>query len=185
LQLGKNLRQARLDKGYSLQDLAELSNVSRSMLSKIERNEKNPTINVLCQIAEALDLTVSQLLGQEMPNEVVVIRKKERISFRDKTSGMERHILSPSFPSKGVEFILNIIPKGCSSGVFPAHKASVREYIYIDKGSLRVQLGDVKSFTLEEGDSIYFEADVKHQFDNIGDEDCRYFLVIDSGNLDK
>ncbi|WP_370643375.1 hypothetical protein [Geobacillus sp. YHL] len=55
-------------------------------------------------------MTLSQLLGEDARKEVIVIKKEERYIYKDEHSGFERHLLSPSFPSRGIEFILNIIP---------------------------------------------------------------------------
>ena len=65
MSLGKNIRRVRKSKGWSLQALASRSGVSRSMLSMIERKEKNPTVQVAKQIAGALDVSLSQLLDEE------------------------------------------------------------------------------------------------------------------------
>jgi transcriptional regulator with XRE-family HTH domain len=178
--LGKNLKKIRIDKEFTLQELAERSAISRSMLSQIERDEKNPTVNVLCQIAEALDVTVSQVLGQDEVKEVVVIRDENREFFKDPKTGFQRILLSPAFPSKGIEFILNVIPEGKNSGIFPPHKSQVKEYVYVAEGLLKLTLGDQQTYKLEPGDSIYFEANVTHTFDNIGPGECKYYLVIDS-----
>ncbi|WP_380023410.1 helix-turn-helix domain-containing protein [Effusibacillus consociatus] len=178
---GNNVKQARKGKGLTLQELSELSGVSRSMLSQIEREEKNPTIQIACQIAEALHLTLSQLLGEQDRQEVILIKKEQRLVYKDEKSGFERHLLSPSFPSKGVEFILNIVPPGKESGVFPPHTSGVKEYMTVAQGKLRVVLGEGNVVhELQAGDSLYFEANLQHQFINIGDQECHYYLVIDS-----
>lgn len=181
MNFGKNVREARKRKSLSLQALSEKCGVSRSMLSQIERGEKNPTIQVACQIAEGLDMTLSQLLGEDEQSEVIIIRKSERYIYKDERSGFERHLLSSSFPAKGIEFVFNIIPPKQESGVFPKHKKGVKEYISVAKGKLRVVLG-TRSYDLAEGDSIYYEADVEHRFINIGEEECHYYLVIDSNH---
>lgn len=174
----------RKSKKITLQELSKLSKVSSSMLSQIEREEKNPTIQVACQIAEALNTTLSALLQQQEKMDTMIIRKKERLIYRDEKSGFQRHLLSPSFPSKGIEFILNVVPPKNESGVFPAHKKGVAEYIYIAKGSLRVELGNGQFVEkLEEGDSLYFSADIEHRFINLLDRECHYYLVIDSTNV--
>lgn len=179
MSFARNVKQARKEKGFSLQDLSGRCGVSRSMLSKIEREEKNPTLQLACQIAEGLNMTLSQLLGEQTRQEVIVIRENERMIFKEDRSGFERHLLSPSFPSRGIEFILNIVPPGEESGAFPPHKQGVKEYIVIAQGKLRATL-DGQVYTLQQGDSIYFEASVEHRFENIGGEECRYYLVIDS-----
>lgn len=176
---GTNVKRARTEKKMSLQGLSNLTGVSRSMLSQIEREEKNPTIQVACSIAEGLNLTLSQLLDQQTENETLFIKKEQQQIFRDEVSGFERRLLSPSFPSKGIEFILNIIPINGESGVFPPHKTGVQEYITVAKGCLRASLGPY-TYDLHEGDSIYFDANVEHRFQNVGDSECHYFLVIDS-----
>ncbi|GIM47237.1 transcriptional regulator [Collibacillus ludicampi] len=179
MSFGLNVKKARKAMGLSLQELSKRSGVSRSMLSQIEREEKNPTIQVACQIAEGLDMTLSQLLGEEEKQEVIVIRKEQRLVFRDERSGFERYLLSPSFPSRGIEFILNMIPPGKESGIFPPHKKGVKEYVTVLRGQLQVVLGET-SYELHEGDSMYFEVHVEHRFINCGDGECRYYLVIDS-----
>lgn len=184
MDFAKNLKKVRSEKKLSLQDLADLSGVSKSMLSKIEREEKNPTLQVASQIAEALNMTLSAMLGEHDQKDMMIIKKNQRLIYRDELTGFERHLLSPSFPSKGIEFILNIIPVGKESAVFPPHQKGVKEYIYLSKSKLQVLLGE-KTYELEPGDSIYFEADIKHQFKNIGDSECHYYLIIDSYQLKK
>lgn len=181
MEFGKQVKLIRKKRDMSLQDLSALSKVSASMLSQIERGEKNPTISVACQIAEALNTTLSALLDQQEKRDIVVIRKENRPVYYDENSGFQRHLLSPSFPSRGIEFVKNVIPPFSESGVFPAHKSGVKEYIYVEKGCLKVELANgVYSEQLNEGDSFFFEADTEHRFINDSNDECNYFLVIDS-----
>lgn len=178
---GQQVHRMRKQLGYSLQDLSARSGVSRSMLSKVERGEKNPTLQLACQIAEGLGVTLSRLLGEEEERDVIIIRPADRLVYRDDASGMERHLLSPAFPAKGVEFLLNVLPQGSRSGVFPRHRRGVREYLFVLAGDLAVTLGD-RPYQLSAGDAMYFEADVEHAFANCGEGECRYLLVIDSSS---
>jgi quercetin dioxygenase-like cupin family protein len=102
--------------------------------------------------------------------------------MRDPETGFERHLLSPSFGGRGVEFIRNVIPEGSTSGEFPPHRRGVEEYVAVEKGSLRVVIGGGEH-SLGEGDALYFEADVPHRFDNTGDGECSYYLVIVSKGI--
>jgi len=149
------------------------------MISKLERGEKNPTLVIAAKLAEGLEVTLSQLAGVEERREVVVVTKERRMVMRDPETGFERQLLSPAFAGRGVEFVRNVIPEGASSGEFPLHKKGVEEYIVIERGRLRADLGG-EEYVLEEGDSVYFEADVAHRFDNAGDGECSYYLVISS-----
>ncbi|BDH60401.1 MerR family transcriptional regulator [Lysinibacillus sp. PLM2] len=184
MKFGENIKKERKRQGLTLEELAARSSVSKSMLSMIERGEKNPTIQVASQIAEGLDVTISYLLGENQQREVVVIRSGKQLVYKDETTGIERHLLSPSFPTKGIEFILNVIPPMQETGVFPAHKNGVKEYIYVAEGRIKIELGHLpESYDLEAGDSIYFEADVTHRFINPSHQECRYYLIIDSSQL--
>ena len=49
----------------------------------------------------------------------------------------------------------------------------------VEGGRLRATIGG-EDYLLDEGDALYFEADVTHRFDNAGEGECSYYLVIDS-----
>ncbi len=177
--LGVRVRKLRRGRGLTLEGLAERSGVSRAMISKLERGEKNPTLVIAAKLAEGLEVTLSQLAGVEERREVVVTPKERRMTMHDPETGFERQLLSPSFAGRGIEFIRNVIPEGGTSGEFPPHKKGVEEYIVVERGRLRADLGG-EEYVLEEGDAVYFEADVTHRFDNLGEGTCSYYLIISS-----
>lgn len=181
IDLGSSIHSQRTKLGLTLEELAERSGVSRAMLSDVERNVKNPTIRVVCQIAKGLSCTVSQLLGEETEGSkgIVVTRKNEQQVLIDPRSSVERHLLSPALLYRGLEILRYVIPPGQSTGSFPAHQAGVIEHITVVQGRLQCNLG-VQEVLLEPGDSVSFNADVAHNFCNSGTESCCYFLVIDS-----
>ena len=177
--LGERIRGLRRERELTLDLLAQRSGVSRAMISKLERGEKNPTLVVAAKVAEGLGVSLSQLVGVEERREVVVVPRERRTIMRDPETGFERQLLSPSFGGRGIEFIRNVVPEGSSSGEFPPHRRGVEEYIVVENGRLRAVLGG-EDYLLEEGDALYFEADVPHRFDNAGEGECSYYLVIDS-----
>ena len=177
--LGERVRDLRRGRGLTLNGLAELSGVSRAMISKLERGEKNPTLVVAAKLAEGLGVTLSRLAGIEERREVAVVPRERCMIMRDPETGFERQLLSPNFAGLGVEFIRNKIPKGSTSGDFPPHRRGVEEHVVVERGTLRAVLGG-KEYLLKEGDALYFEADVPHRFDNAGEGECSYYLVISS-----
>ncbi|HZB07556.1 MAG TPA: XRE family transcriptional regulator [Rubrobacter sp.] len=177
--LGGRVRELRRGRGLTLEELAESSGVSRAMISKLERGEKNPTLVVVAKLAEGLGVTLSRLAGTEERREVSVVPRERRMVMRDPETGFERQLLSPNFVGRGVEFIRNEIPEGSTSGEFPPHRRGVEEHIVVERGSLRAILGG-EEYLLREGDALYFEADVTHRFDNAGKGECSYYLVISS-----
>src|SRR5215203_3068827 len=176
--LGERVRELRRERGLTLDGLGGRSGVSRAMISKVERGEKNPTLVVAAKVAEGLGVSLSQLVGVEERREVVVVPRARRTVMRDPETGFERQRLSGG---RGLEFIKNVVPEGSTAGEFPPHRRGVEEYLLVEQGRLRVILGG-EEYVLDEGDSAYFEADVTHRFDNVGEGECSYYLVIGSGD---
>ena len=179
-QLGKRVKELRGWRGLTLEALAERSGVSRAMISKLERGEKNPTLVVAAKLADGLGVTLSQLVGMEERREVAVVPKEGRMVLRDPETGFERQLLSPTCIGRDLEFARNTIPEGSTSGEFPSHRKGVVEYVVVERGRLRASLGG-EEHLLTEGDAAYFEADIPHRFDNAGEGECSYYLVISSG----
>ena len=176
-QLGTRVKELRRRRGLTLEELAERAGVSRAMISKVERGEKNPTLVVTAKVAEGLGVTLSELLRVEERREIVVVPREKRMVMSDPETGFERQLLSPTFGGRGVEFVRNVVPYGSTSGEFPPYRRGVEEYVVVEKGRLRAAVGG-EEHLLEEGDALYFEADVSHRFDNEGDGECSYYLVI-------
>jgi transcriptional regulator with XRE-family HTH domain len=180
--LAEEIRRRRREQGLSLEALASLSGVSRSMISKIERGEAVPSTAVLSRLAEALGVTFSRLMAPATEVEVLLIPSSRQPVLRDEASGFLRRCLSPVLPGRGIDWVLNTLPPGATTGEFVAHRRGVSEYIYVLAGRLRAVIGD-RTVVVEAGDSLYFEADAGHAFTNLGADACQYFLVIDATRL--
>ena len=177
--LGVRVRDLRKDRGLTLEELAAASGVSRAMISKLERGEKNPTLVIAARLAEGLGVSLSRLAGVEERREVVVVPRERRPVLRDPDTGFVRQSLSPTFAGRGVEFLRNVVPEGSTSGDFPPHRKGVEEHLVVERGELEATLGGER-YLLREGDALFFEADVPHRFDNVGRGECSYYLVISS-----
>ncbi len=143
---------------------------------------KNPTIKIVSQIAAALDLSVSDLLEERSPGAargLSLVRADERRVLVDPQSGVERHVLSPTFQRHGIEVLWYIIPPGESTGAFPPHQSRVEEHITVVHGRLHGLIG-AREVTLEAGDSLAFRANLAHEFRNLDADLCHYFLIIDA-----
>ena len=181
MELGETIRTKRTVKGMTLGALASASGVSTSMLSEIERGAKNPTIRVLCQIADALDCTVSSLIDEPAPVHLRVIRREDRRVLVDPASGVERHLLSPGFVRFGIEIVWYVLPEGADTEDWPAHRPGVGEHATIVRGRCEFRLG-AERVTLEPGDSVSYDPDETHGFRNAGEGPCELFLVIDTSH---
>lgn len=181
--LGARVRDMRTARGLTLEELAEGSQVSRAMLSKVERGETNPTLVVAAKISSALGVSLTTLLGvEEERRTVVVVPRAELRVFRDPETGFERQLLSPPFEGRTLEFVRHVIPRGASSGDLPAYPRGVEKYLAVEQGALEVTIGG-EAYRLDKGDALYFEADVPHRFSNAGRSACSYYLVVNSAGV--
>lgn len=184
--LGANLRRLRRGRDLTLEALAERSGVSRSMISKVERGEAQPTTPVVGRLAEALGVGISGLVGAypgtRAPDnaQAVVLRRARQPAWRDPGTGFVRRSASPPRTGARVDVAINELPPHGESGIFVAHDSHVEEHVVAIAGRLRVLL-DGRAFDLEAGDVLWFRADVTHRFVNRGRGRCEYLIVIDRG----
>jgi transcriptional regulator with XRE-family HTH domain len=177
--LGRRVRQERLARGMTLQELAAASGVSRSMLSEVERDSRMPTVVVLDRIATGLGSSIARLLSDERParTTITVLRHDEQAVARD-AAGWERRVLSPVLPGVEFEFMRTTIGPGVDAGVFLPHGPGSREYLAVETGVLRLTL-DGEPLRLGAGDSVCYTGDREHAFANPGAEPCIYYLAMD------
>jgi len=171
--LGQRVQGLRLDRGLTLQVLAEAAAVSVSMLSSVERGQKAPTITVLARIADGLGVPLAQLVATDQR---VVVRRAAEQDVLDEPGGWRRTILTPVVPGVNFEWIRSTLPPGCDAGRFPAYAPGSHEYVAVDAGTLRLGVGDTQ-IDLVAGDSAYFAADVAHGYANPGTEPCTYHVA--------
>jgi transcriptional regulator with XRE-family HTH domain len=172
----RRLKQLRAERGWSLDVLASVSGVSRSMLSQVERNKANPTLAVAFRIATAFEMSLAELV--ETPgamSSLVVIRAGDHAYHYRSDIDCRIRTLSPLHLEKDVEFYEVQLREGGALRS-SAHFAGTREFLTVQKGKVRVQsAGD--SEDLEHGDSVNYRADVPHAIINTGKGDAVVFLV--------
>lgn len=174
--LPANLRRLRQEAQLTLDGLAERSGVSRAMISKIERGASVPTATVLGKLAAALQISLSQLLGEFHARQPRLHRKESQTTYHDPTSGFERRSLSPVFEDGAVDLALNVLPPG-ESVEFPPHHTGVEEYLVVHEGALTVLL-DGRRFDVRSGDMLFYPSDRVHEFRNEGERSAVFYIVI-------
>jgi transcriptional regulator with XRE-family HTH domain len=179
VKLGERVRNLRLARGFSLQDLSGRASVSVSMLSAVERGAKVASIQVLHQIATALNSSIARLVEDESQPRAVVLHRDEQVVMDDR-SGWVRRILSPVLPGIEFELMRTTIEPGVDAGEFGPHRAGSREYLAVEQGVLTLIL-DGRIYLLEAGDSIYYAGDCRHVYRNDAEVPCVYYLAMDLG----
>ncbi len=174
--VAETVRVLRKNRGYSLDDLAQRSGVSRASLSQIETAKTNPTISILWKIAAALGVPFAQLLGEAQTERVRILRRADQQVLRSTDGRMESRPLMPAGASPMVEaYELRLQPRSIS--VSEPHSKGTTETLVVLTGALRLRVAD-EVFDLGAGDSVFFQADVQHSYENTGRVEARYHNVI-------
>jgi len=179
--VGVRVRALREAMSLSLRDLAARSGVSAPMLSQVERGETSPTLAVAGKIAAGLDLSLSQLLRLDEGEHVVITREGKRRRMR--RDGHEVEELTPPLPGQRADVSLHSLKPGAATGGPadpPMHEPGSRETAFVLEGGLTLFV-DGARHELCAGDSVTFDADLPHHFENEGSEPTRLVAVIAAG----
>ena len=173
--VAENLRAQRKRRAMSLDELAQLTGVSRAALSQIETRKTNPTIGVLWKIASGLGITFADLIG-ETRAELAVLRRGEAQPLRSTDGKFESRPLMPASGIPQVEmYELRLAAR--ARHVSEPHGPGTREIVVVLSGAMRMTVGD-HSDELGPGDSVVFDANKPHVYENSGGSESRYHNVI-------
>ena len=164
--MADNIRALRKARGYSLDDMARRSGVSRASLSQVETAKTNPTIAILWKIAAGLEVPFSALLGEDNAERVSVLRRPDQRVLKSADGHFESRPLTPAGVLTGVEvYELRLAPHTVHAS--DAHAAGTSESLTVLVGTLRLRVGD-EVHDLSAGDAACFIADVGHSYENPG-----------------
>jgi len=173
--ISQNLKKLRQQKRISLDKLAELTGVSKSMLGQIERGESSPTIATIWKIANGLKISFTALLTAPQAD-ISLVRRSE---LQPLVEDNGKYLLYPNFPiEEGRRFevyAVEIEPGGSLSA--EPHPAGTQEFLTVFAGELTVQVNN-QEFTLQTGDSLRFKADTPHAYYNPGATLTKISMVI-------
>ena len=170
-----NLKRIREEKKLSLDTVAKLSGVSKSMLGQIERCEVNPTVSTMWKIANGLKLSFSQFVSH--PETKVELVDLETMAPLLEDEGRVKIYPTFSFDStrRFEVYSVQFQPGGVLST--EPHLQGTQEFLTICSGQLTVTVGEER-FVVEEKNAIRFQADGPHSYQNTGAAECLLQMVI-------
>ncbi len=175
LLVGRNLKRLRDERKLSLDKLAEISGVSKSMLGQIERGESSPTVSVVWKITNGLKIPFTALVSSPQTNTSIV--KKANIQPLLEDNGKWR--LFPFFPIEdGRRFeIYSVEVDQAGHLCADPHPDGTQEFITVFAGELTLRVDD-QEYRIVAGDSIRFQADRPHTYQNAGKTILKLNMVI-------
>jgi transcriptional regulator with XRE-family HTH domain len=176
--IAERVRALRDQHGLSLEALAARCEVSRSMLSLIERGESSPTAVVLEKIATGLGVTLASLFDDLSQLPDPVSRAADRVSWKDPQSGYIRRNISPaSFPSP-IRIVEVRFPAGARVAYEKAQReTAVAQQIWVRDGAIEVTVGEV-THQLRKDDCLAMQLGPPVTFRNRTRRSARYIVVL-------
>jgi transcriptional regulator with XRE-family HTH domain len=176
-QLADRLAALRTAAGWSLDELAARSGVSRATLSRLERAETSPTATLLSRLARAHGLPLSRLLTEAEALPVRLLRAADQPRWHDQRSGFERRMRCPPLAGFATEVIEAQLAIGAELVYDEPTVAGLEHHLCLQDGQVRLTLQS-QTFDLAAGDSISFRTGGRTVFANPGAAPARYLLAM-------
>lgn len=176
--IASRVRALRSELGMTLDALSAKCDVSRSMLSLVERGESSPTAVVLEKIATGLGVPLASLFDDANTPANPVSRSADRIPWRDPQSGYIRRNISPAnFPSP-IHIVEVILPAGAYVAYETgARDVTIHQQVWVQEGSIELTLGNV-TYHLAEDDCLAMQVNAPTSFRNRTPKPARYIVIL-------
>ena len=174
-QIGGRVRQHRTVRGWTLDELASRSGVSRRMLISIEHGEGNPSIATLLRVSDALGVGLPVLVDVERPHTLsVTAAGRAPVLWRGPHGGRAR-LVAGTEPPDVVELWEWTLQPG-EAHTSEAHTTGTRELLLVLEGQVDLRVGD-RTERLTPGDSAAFAGDVAHGYATPADSGAARFAL--------
>jgi transcriptional regulator with XRE-family HTH domain len=173
MQLGKKIRDMRFRRGLTVQQLADLSGLSKGFISQVENARTSPSLATLRDLARALNTSVAYLVVEDDASPHIV-RESDRA--RVGSSSPIRLELLTAQPRRNLEMVMASIPPGASTGTERGYHHGEECVVCLD-GRVAV-VGDDHRTILEVGDSCHYDGRTPHSVENVGETMARVLVAV-------
>ncbi len=175
VEIGARIKSYRLAKGLTLKDIENLTNVSATHVSEIERGMTSPTMGALSKIARAMDVDVAYFVKKKNISKLSVLNENERKKMQYEDWGATYYSLTKDLSNPKISFLeVELEPGVKRPEETTTHEGE--EFALVTKGVMEIIIGEEK-YILKEGDSIHYKATMPHAMRNIGDAKCKAIWV--------
>lgn len=175
--LAARLAELRMQRGWSLDELATATGISRASLSRIERGETSPTAALLNRLCVTYSMTMSHLLSEIEESSELLILSAQQPVFNDDTSGFRRRNVSPPATHFRAELIECRLRPGTRIRYDAPPVQRLEQHIWLQQGGLTIVL-DSQHWTLQPGDCLRFHLTGQSTFEAHLSEGACYTLVV-------
>ena len=158
MDIGNKLKELRVLKGLTQEELADRSELSKGFISQLERNLTSPSITTLMDILQCLGTSIGEFFN-EAPDEQIVFGKQDYFVKEDTESKNEIKWIIPNAQKNTIEPIYLTLQAGGSTCPDTPHEGE--EFGYVLQGAVSIHLGN-KTYKAKKGESFYYTADKTH-----------------------
>jgi transcriptional regulator with XRE-family HTH domain len=179
--LAMRIARLRREAGLTLDGLAEVSGVSRAMISKVERGEASPTATVLAKLANAFGVSLSSLFGEaETKPGAPFSPRAAQQEWRDPATGYVRRHVSPRGLGSAMEIVEVALPPQERVMFDNCAPLPLAQFVWLLEGELAMSVSGVIT-RMSPGDCLHMRLDQPIAFHNPGEAPARYAVVIETG----
>lgn len=158
MDIGSKLKELRILKGLTQEELADRAELSKGFISQLERDLTSPSIATLIDILQCLGTTIGEFFN-EAPEEQIVFGKQDYFEKIDEELNNEIRWIVPNAQKNAMEPILLTLKAGGST--YPDTPHEGEEFGYVLQGSVSVHLG-ARTYKARRGETFYFTSDKEH-----------------------
>ncbi|NRD75067.1 cupin domain-containing protein [Shewanella sp. VB17] len=182
MDIGASLKAVRNSKGLSQRELAKRAGVTNSTISMIEKNSVSPSVSSLKKVLSGLPMSLVDFFSMEntlTSESKIVYRNDELLDIGD--GNVDYKLVGKDYPDRAMSVISETYPPGSDTGE-EMLKHEGEEAAVVIEGKLELTVGD-EVFTLEVGDSYYFNSEIPHRFRNPFTDKCRLVSATTPANF--
>lgn len=177
--IGNQIKERRKNKGITVQELADRASVSKGLISQIENSRVVPSLMVLIEIIQVLDIDLNVFFREVDTGrnaKTILIKRRDEYYYFEKEQAIGFHyhrILTKNFEKSTVDIVLLELEPDASR---PMVETEAFEYKYILSGEIEYQF-EKETILLEAGDSMLFDGRIPHTPRNIGSGKAMMLVV--------
>jgi transcriptional regulator with XRE-family HTH domain len=174
--IAASLGSLRAERGWSLEELAERTGISRASLSRIERCELSPTAAMLGKLCSVYGWTLSRLMAEAESKAVSVVPADEQAEWTDPESGYTRRVVSPPMAGCRGELVEVRLPAGAVVAFDAAPIHRLEHHLWMLEGALQLDV-EGSRHTVRAGDCLRYILTGASRFECLGRKAARYVIA--------
>lgn len=173
--VAKNIKRLREERNLSMDELAKLSGVSKSMLAQVERGSGNPTLSTLWKLSNGMKVPFDALtVRPKAPYQIVKISEMQPL-LEDSSKVKNYSIFPDDENRRFAVYYLELEPE--SYWQSEPHLRGTTEFITVFGGTIEI-IADSRCFAVAKGESIRFMGDTVHSYRNTGTETAVLHMIL-------